>query len=268
MKITKEGEIVVTPVFHEREFVYDKELVFVIMPFGEPWSDRIWDALQRIIVGNDFRVERADNRHGPVVTEDIWRGLVESRIILADVTGWNPNVFYEIGIAHTLGKDTILITQPSARLPFDTQGFRHVIYSDNPSGIKLLEREIPLKIDFFTTRKRSIKSKEIKGKKIVVNPSEEINAAWNAITNKWTPALPPVETKDLRSNAGTLKKRMKEYVYVLSESDAKLFVSEVKKIWPSDFEKIKDQKQVQVAIDKISNVLNEWRNKYSGKLNK
>jgi hypothetical protein len=47
----KENQIAVTPVFHDREFVYDDKLVFVLMPFGEPWSDRIWEAIQRIIKG-------------------------------------------------------------------------------------------------------------------------------------------------------------------------------------------------------------------------
>jgi hypothetical protein len=264
MKIINDQEIIATPIFHERGFVHDHKLIFVLMPFGEPWSDRIWDAIQRIITGLGLRAERADNRHGPVVTEDIWRGIVESKIVLADVTGWNPNVFYEIGISHTLGKDVILITQPSARLPFDTQGFRHIIYSDNPSGIKLLEKEIPLKIDYYFHRKIGYKNNKTSKK---LN-KKDILDSWNAITKNWDPPLPSLEVKDLRSTVGALKKRMKQYVYVLSEPDAKSFVLEVRKVWPDNLESRTSTTEIQNIIEQITTVLNEWRNRYSEKLNK
>ncbi|MBA7576186.1 hypothetical protein ES708_18023 [subsurface metagenome] len=235
------------------------------MPFGEPWSDRIWETIQRIIKGKGLRAERADNRHGPVVTEDIWRGIIEARIILADVTGWNPNVFYELGISHTVGKDVILITQPSGRLSFDTQGYRHIIYSDNPAGIELLEVEIPLKIEYYLTKKRTQRYNKPSNRP----PSKkEINNSWNAITNNWDPLLPPMETKDLRSTAGALKKRMKQYVYVLSEPESKELVLEIKKHWPNDMNKRKNVDDVQLIIENITSLLNEWRTRYSTKLSK
>lgn len=264
-KYVNSNQITVSPIFHDRDFVYDEKLVFVLMPFGEPWSDRIWEAIQRIIKGTGFRAERADNRHGPVVTEDIWTGIIESRIIIADVTGWNPNVFYELGISHTVGKDVILITQPSARLPFDTQGYRHVIYSDNPAGTKLLETEIPLKIEHYINKKQISQSLELSNRP---PKKKDITNSWNAISNNWEPPLPSINFKDLRSTAGSLKKRMKQYVYVLSETESKEFVLEVKKVWPENLESNENQENVQFIIEKVTAVLNEWRNKYSSKLNK
>lgn len=264
-KFIERDQIAVSPIFHDREFVYDDMLVFVLMPFGEPWSDRIWEAIQRIIKGKGLRAERADNRHGPVVTEDIWRGIIEARIILADVTGWNPNVFYELGISHTVGKDVILITQPSGRLPFDTQGYRHIIYSDNPAGVKLLESEIPLKVEHYLTKKQIPKYSDNNNRS---QSKKEIDNSWNAITNNWDPILPSLATPDLRSTAGTLKKRMKQYVYVLSESESKELVLEIKKHWPPDFDKRESIEDVQLVIETITTILNEWRNRYSTKLSK
>ena len=49
----------------------------------------------------------------------IWESINRARIVIADTTTRNPNVFYEIGICHTLGKDVILITQDSEDVPFD-----------------------------------------------------------------------------------------------------------------------------------------------------
>ena len=258
--------ITVRPIFHEREFVFDPKLVFTIMPFGDPWSDRVWEALQRIVVGEGMRAERADNRHGPVVTEDIWCGIFEARIVLADVTGWNPNVFYELGIAHTLGKDIVLITQPSARLPFDTQGFRHIIYSDNPAGIRVLEDEIPQKIQHYLKRGES--SSRVTPQTEHFPKKKDMELAWVAVSKNWEPALPAMESVDARSQAGALRKRMRQFVYYLSESDSKLFVAEMKKVWPDDFDTIKDKQVAMQFITKIADKLNVWRVKYAERINK
>jgi hypothetical protein len=251
----------VNPVFREREFVFDPSLVFVLMPFGEPWSDRVWEAIQRIIAGYGVKAERADNRHGPVVTEDIWRGIVEARIVLADITGWNPNVFYELGIAHTVGKDVILVTQPSARLPFDTQGYRHIIYSDNPAGMKLLEREIPQKLDFYLKRPHPAPHPEPQQGRI--GNRADLEASWAAISKGWDPPLPSLSTPDARSQAGALKKRMRQYAYVLSEEDAKTLVSDLRKAWPDDFDKSTDIQKAQDTVAAITNLLNDWRLRYA-----
>jgi hypothetical protein len=50
---------------------------------------------------------------------------------LADVTGRNPNVMYEMGIVHTVGKPTILLTQRLSEIPFDFTHLRHYEYADN-----------------------------------------------------------------------------------------------------------------------------------------
>lgn len=146
----------INPIFHERNFVFDKKLVFVLMPFSEPWSDKIWEKVTQIIVAKGLRPQRADNRYGAIITEDIWTGIMEARLVICDTTGWNPNVFYELGIAHTLGKHVILLTQPTNHLPFDTQGLRHFIYTDNPDGIRKLEAELPQWIDYCLTLKTDI----------------------------------------------------------------------------------------------------------------
>ena len=263
----KRDTLEVSPVFHEREFVFDKSLVFVLMPFGAPWSDRVWAHLQRIIKGHGMNPERADNRHGPVVTEDIWRGIVEARIVLADVTGWNPNVFYELGISHTLGKDVVLITQPSARLPFDTQGFRHVIYSDNPAGVSLLEDEIPKKLDHFLQAPATRRRKSAGGA-TPTGTKKQIRASWLAVANGWEPELPPVDAGDARSQAGALRKQMYRYAHVFSEDEAKELVGDVRKIWPDDFAQMKDADKAASVVQEATTVMNQWRARYAERASK
>lgn len=57
-----------------------------------------------------------------------------SRVVVCDCTGRNPNVFYEAGIAHTLGREVILVTQADHDIPFDRRHFRYVRYLNNGEG--------------------------------------------------------------------------------------------------------------------------------------
>jgi hypothetical protein len=257
--------IAVSPIFRERDFVFDAKLVFVIMPFGEPWSDRIWETVKGIVTEMDLLPERADNRHGPIITEDIWRGIVEARIVVADVTGWNPNVFYELGIAHTLGKDVVLITQPTNRLPFDTQGYRHIIYSDNPAGVKTLKAEIPAKIKHYidTAGRKAKKRTDTRPEKA---DSKSMKLAWNAVTSGWDPPLPSMRIQDARSQAGALKNRMLQYVYFLSEPEAQQFVSEARAIWPDDLDHEEAIDKSHKVIAEMTELLNAWRIKYAQRI--
>jgi len=57
-----------------------------------------------------------------------------SRIVICDCSGRNPNVFYEAGIAHTLGREVILLTQSEHDIPFDLRHLRYVLYHNNGEG--------------------------------------------------------------------------------------------------------------------------------------
>jgi len=74
--------------------------------------------------------------------EDIWSMILSAEVVVADITGRNANVFYELGIAHTLGKPVILITQTTEDIPFDLNRYRHVIYEDNADGYDKLQRGV------------------------------------------------------------------------------------------------------------------------------
>lgn len=85
---------------------------------------------------------RADNLYGPNIMEDIWTGILQSSMVICDTTNRNPNVFYELGIAHTLGKKIILLTQNVDDIPFDLQAYRHVVYETTMSGGSKLRDDI------------------------------------------------------------------------------------------------------------------------------
>jgi hypothetical protein len=136
-------EMIVNPVFRERNIELAKTLCFVLMPF-EPSFDRLYkNTIKTTVEHCGFRCRRADDIFSskPII-EDIWIQICKSKVIIADVTGKNPNVFYEIGIAHTIGRPVIFITQNQKDIPFDVKHYRYIVYSDDDNGWKNLDKNL------------------------------------------------------------------------------------------------------------------------------
>lgn len=108
---------------------------FVIMPFREPFNNYYKTIFVPAIKRSGLIPVRADEIYGvsPII-EDIAQGIINSEIIIADVTKRNPNVNYELGMAHALGKQVIIISQSTEDIPFDYRHFRAIIYQ--PRGAK------------------------------------------------------------------------------------------------------------------------------------
>jgi hypothetical protein len=112
------------PIWKGRRFSTDELSCFVLMPFQdmffEMYEAAIVPAVERCGLSAQHAGEIFGNRE---VIEDIWDSICSARVIVVDVTGRNPNVFYELGVCHTLGKECVVITQTDSGrrrpLPFD-----------------------------------------------------------------------------------------------------------------------------------------------------
>jgi hypothetical protein len=88
-----------------------------------------------------MRCERADDIHGTtLITWDIWERINRARFFVAALTGQNSDVFYELGLAHALSKDVILITRSMDDVPFDLKTIRCIPYDFTPRGTRKLEK--------------------------------------------------------------------------------------------------------------------------------
>jgi hypothetical protein len=133
---------------------------FVIMPFGDPkidptfasrsnslyekWIKRAVEAVadpER--TGANITCSRADKSHrvGDVI-EHIVEDLVESEIVIADLTGRNANVFYELGVRHATSTGTILIAQSEEDIPFDLRRQRTYFYRYDPDSLLELQSNL------------------------------------------------------------------------------------------------------------------------------
>lgn len=138
------------PVFHSRNFKPDKDSCFYLGPFSEPFDTIYKDHVVPIFTKKGFAISRADQIFSAdVIIEDIWKGILSASLIVADVSGRNPNVMYEIGMAHTIGRPVILMAQSVDDLPFDLRHRRCVIYEYTPRGCRKLEEELVRTADFI-----------------------------------------------------------------------------------------------------------------------
>jgi len=116
---------------------------FVVMQFAEPYHTFYREVIQNQAEAAGFEVVRIDEKAGPgVIFQDIQREIERAEIVIAEITPANPNVFYELGYAHALGKPTILLARREAELPFDIRSFRVVFYNDTIGGKAEVEQSL------------------------------------------------------------------------------------------------------------------------------
>lgn len=116
----------------------DENLVSVMMPF-EMAFDAVLDAIKKSCADVGMKCHRADDIwESSTIIQDIFKLIYSSSIVIVDFSGKNPNVFYEAGISHTLGKNVIPIAQNLDEVPFDLRHHRVLIYLNNGEGLSEL----------------------------------------------------------------------------------------------------------------------------------
>lgn len=108
----------------------DNEIfAFILMPFDKAFDDIYKLGIKETATTLGILAERVDEqifREG--ILERIYRQIELADLVVADMTGQNPNVFYEVGYAHAKGKLCILLTQKAEDIPFDLKHHRHIVY--------------------------------------------------------------------------------------------------------------------------------------------
>lgn len=113
-------------------------LASAMMPFDAGFTP-VYDSIRHAADQAGLRCRRADDiGENPAIIQDVVALIDRSRIVVCDCSGRNPNVFYEIGIAHTLGREVILISQNEDDIPFDLRHLRYIRYLDNAEGRAVL----------------------------------------------------------------------------------------------------------------------------------
>jgi hypothetical protein len=133
------------------EVPIEQDLVAVMMPFDARFAN-VYGTLQQAVTECEMRCNRADdiwfNNH---IMDDVINLIWRARVVIADLTSKNPNVFYEAGIAHTLGRDVIQIAQSMDDIPFDLRSIRSVTYLHNGEGLTRLKAQVVERLKYLTS---------------------------------------------------------------------------------------------------------------------
>lgn len=126
-----------------------ENLVAVMMPF-EAEFDAVIAAIKSACGAASLECMRVDDMwEDSTIIQDVFSLIYRSRIVVVDLTGRNPNVFYETGIAHTLGKPVVPITQNRDDVPFDLKHHRFVSYLNNGEGLEDLTTKLKSRLRFL-----------------------------------------------------------------------------------------------------------------------
>jgi hypothetical protein len=118
-------------------------IVFTLMPFGGDHDEIYKYSLKPTIERFEFECRRADEIQDPTnITADIINNIDTAALIIADLTGSNPNVFYELALAHAFNKPTIMISRDVDAIPFDLRTYRVVLYKNDAKELKYLESQL------------------------------------------------------------------------------------------------------------------------------
>lgn len=129
-------------VFRKPENGMEADLVSVMRPF-EAGFDRVQSALEKSCAELNLRCRDVNQIwNESEIIQDIFSLIFRSSAVICDFSGRNANVFYEAGIAHTLGRPVIPIVQNPEHIPFDLRHHRYIKYLANDEGFAMLERDV------------------------------------------------------------------------------------------------------------------------------
>lgn len=146
-KIDSKGQIFLTNFLKENgvtenDLEIDKDLVFVLTPFHEKYEN-VFNVIRMACNEVGLKCFRGDEQFiKSDLLPHILKQIIKARIIIANIDGRNPNVFYELGLVHAMDKGTILISSSVADLPFDLKNKKILIYKGPQNLQQQLKNEL------------------------------------------------------------------------------------------------------------------------------
>lgn len=158
----------VNPKFQARDIVVNPNQCFYVMDFNDDNVKEAYNALTKEL--NDrlnVRVIKSGDLFDPnrknEMVDNIWQDIVGSRLVITDISCKNPNVFYELGICDTVGKQVISICNKQSfsedyhgKFPFDVQQEHTTIYENSYSGVKTMVEKVTKMVDAIINNKPTL----------------------------------------------------------------------------------------------------------------
>jgi hypothetical protein len=169
-------------------------VVAIMMPFDRSF-DAVHEAIRASCNAAGFEGRRVDNMwEDTTIIQDIFSLIYCASIVIVDFTGRNSNVFYETGIAHTLGKNVVPITQSDADVPFDLRHHRYLRYLPNEEGLEELTSKLTSRLTTLAQQMNLNSSRTRRSMAAAPNP---VTGAWSrrSCHRCATAALRPIRSR-------------------------------------------------------------------------
>jgi hypothetical protein len=133
----------------------DPMSVFVVMPMNREFES-IFEIIMETALKLGLRAFRADTiaTAGRII-DQVFEAIAKSGLIVADLTGRNQNVMYELGVASTMGKETLLMSQSLEDVPFDIRQYRVLVYKPTLAGASDLRAQLERSLRDYAARQRT-----------------------------------------------------------------------------------------------------------------
>jgi hypothetical protein len=143
LSVLTEGGMVVQPWHRKPEGKDNAAEIFVAMPFKKKLDHVYKPHMVNVAKRLNMSINRADEFfNADDIMKNVWESICAAKIIIADCTGQSANVFYEMGLAHAIGKPVLLITKNHRDIPFDIHHIRYLHYQNTDKGLKIFEEEL------------------------------------------------------------------------------------------------------------------------------
>jgi hypothetical protein len=130
------------PIFGPAPVTLDSCSAFVLLPSNER-QNKNSAVIEKAAEENRVTLRHAgDIKEGRAAVMDLWESINGSRVVIADLTGPDPGVMYALGIAHTVGRDTILIMPKGSKYLADIPRTRRIEYRKSDAGREKLEKDL------------------------------------------------------------------------------------------------------------------------------
>lgn len=140
-RLTGKSNTKIVHYFHEVKISFQKPYCFIIMPFkDEEFPQELYEDIVKPHIKKTYGIEAYDTRNNVIkskIDNEIFTAITQSSFVIAELTNKNPNVMYELGLTHDLGKPTINLTQDDVTdLPFDIKLVHTDQYDISLTGTK------------------------------------------------------------------------------------------------------------------------------------
>ena len=145
-QLSAPNRIVTRPFFGDVDYNFGFADIFVLMPLHKNETDIFENEIQRAACSLNKSCGKGNSNFASrKIMEHVWKCIYHAELVICDCTGKNPNVYYELGIAHTLGTPAVLICESANDLAFDVTGISSVFYG-TPEERRIFEAGLKLAI--------------------------------------------------------------------------------------------------------------------------